>query len=104
MNVYGVVDGITYPLMFKIYKPKSRLKANDEYQSKPQLAVQLVQEIQSLGFVIERVLADSLYGESGAVMQHIREVAIAVHCSDSLESWCADGEGSTGALQPLACL
>ncbi len=30
--------------------------------------MQLVQEIQSLGFVIERVLADSLYGESGAVI------------------------------------
>lgn len=68
VNAYAVVENITYPLLFKIYKPKSRLKANDEYQSKPQLAVQLIQEIQSLGFVIERVLADSLYGESGAVI------------------------------------
>lgn len=68
VNAYAVVENITYPLLFKIYKPKSRLKANDEYQSKPQLAVQLIQEIQALGFVIERVLADSLYGESGAVI------------------------------------
>ena len=30
--------------------------------------MQLIQEIQALGFVIERVLADSLYGESGAVI------------------------------------
>ncbi len=68
VNAYAVVENITYPLLFKIYKPKSRLKANDEYQSKPQLAVQLIQEIQSLGFVIERVLADSLYGESSTVI------------------------------------
>jgi hypothetical protein len=31
VNAYAVVDGITYPLLFKIYKPKSRLKAGDEY-------------------------------------------------------------------------
>lgn len=67
VNVYGVVDGITYPLMFKIYKPKSRLKVGDVYKSKPQLAVEIVRDLQALGFVIERVLADSLYGESGDV-------------------------------------
>lgn len=67
VNAYAVVDGITYPLLFKIYKPKSRLKAGDEYQSKPQIAVEIIREIQAMGFVIERVLADSLYGESGDV-------------------------------------
>ena len=30
VNAYAVVENITYPLLFKIYKPKSRLKANDE--------------------------------------------------------------------------
>lgn len=67
VNAYAVVDGITYPLLFKIYKPKSRLKTRDEYKSKPQLAVEIIREIQAMGFVIERVLADNLYGESGDV-------------------------------------
>jgi SRSO17 transposase len=64
VNAYVVVDDLTYPLLFRIYKPKSRLNANDVYQSKPEIAVQLIREIQALGFVIARVLADSLYGES----------------------------------------
>lgn len=66
VNAYAVVDGLTYPLLFRIYKPKSRLKAPDEYRSKPQIAVEMIRELQAMGFVIERVLADSLYGESGA--------------------------------------
>ncbi len=64
VNAYAVVDGITYPLLFKIYKPKSRLKATDEYKTKPQLAVEIVYEVQAMGLVIERVLADSFYGET----------------------------------------
>jgi SRSO17 transposase len=76
VNAYAVVENITYPLLFKIYKPKSRLKASDEYQSKPQLAVQIIHEIQALGFVIERVLADSLYGESEAVIRCLEKLQL----------------------------
>jgi SRSO17 transposase len=76
VNAYAVVENLTYPLLFKLYKPKSRLKAEDEYQSKPQLAVQLLQEIKALGFVIERVLADSLYGESGAVIGTLEKLTL----------------------------
>jgi SRSO17 transposase len=65
VNAYAVVETITYPLLSRVYKPKSRLKDNEVYQSKPELAVELIREIEALGFVIERVLADSLYGESG---------------------------------------
>lgn len=73
VNAYGVVEGITYPLIFKIYKPKSRLQPGDIYKSKPQLAVEMIREIQAMGFVIERVLADSLYGESGDVIGILRQ-------------------------------
>lgn len=65
VNAYAVVDDITYPLLFKIYKPKSRLTPDDVYKSKPQLAIEIIHELQAMGLVIERVLADSLYGESG---------------------------------------
>ncbi|SRR5579883_791100 len=64
VNAYAVLDGITYPLLFKIYKPKSRLKATDESKTKPQLAVEIVHAVQAMGLVIERVLADSLDGET----------------------------------------
>ena len=76
VNAYGVVDGITYPLTFKIYKPRSRLCSGDVYQSKPQLAVQMIREIQAMGFVIERVLADSLYGESGDVISVLHQLQL----------------------------
>jgi len=76
VNAYAVVEGITYPLMFKIYKPKSRLKAGDEYQSKPQIAVEMIREIQAMGFVIERVLADSLYGESGSFIEVLHQLKL----------------------------
>lgn len=76
VNVYAVVDGVTYPLLFKIYKPKSRLKADDEYKSKPQIAIEIIREIQAMGFVIERVLADSLYGESGDVIGELHQLKL----------------------------
>jgi len=61
---YGLVDGLTFPLMFDIYKPKERLKLNDSYLSKPQIASQMIREIKAMGFEIDCVMADSLYGES----------------------------------------
>lgn len=68
VNAYGVVEGITYPLMFKIFKPRSCLKGGDKYKTKPELAVEILQELKALGFQIRLVLADSLYGESGDVI------------------------------------
>ena len=50
--------------MFEIYKPKERLKLNDSYRSKPQIASQMIREIKAMAFEIDCVLADSLYGES----------------------------------------
>nr|WP_292739914.1 transposase [Nostoc sp. JL31] len=68
VNAYGVVDGITYPLMFQIFKPKNRLQSGDKYKTKPQIAIEIIQELKALGFKIKLVLADSLYGESGDVI------------------------------------
>ncbi|WP_088889803.1 IS701 family transposase [Leptolyngbya ohadii] len=76
VNAYAVVDGITYPLLFKIYKPKSRLKADESYQSKPQLAIDIIREIQTMGFTIERVLADSLYGESSEFISFLQQLQL----------------------------
>ena len=60
----GLVDGLTFPLMFEIYQPQERLKLNDSYRSQPQIASQMIREINAMGLVIDCVLADSLSGES----------------------------------------
>ena len=44
------------------------LQSGDVYKTKPQLAVEILQELQSMQFRIELVLADSLYGECGDVI------------------------------------
>lgn len=64
VTAWGLIDNITFPLMFAIYKPKSRLKAGDIYYSKPEIAARLVEHIHHRGFQIELVLADSLYSPS----------------------------------------
>lgn len=64
VNAYGILDGTPFPLAFRVYKPKTRLKSGDVFKSKPQLAVELIQELQALGFRFSVVLADSMYGES----------------------------------------
>jgi SRSO17 transposase len=63
VNAYGILDNMSFPLMFKIFKPKGRLKQQDVYKTKPQLAQEIIQELQAFGFNFELVLADSLYGK-----------------------------------------
>lgn len=64
VNAYGYCEGMIFPLKFKIFKPRERLKEGDKYQTKPELGGELVKELKEMGFNIKRVLADSLYGES----------------------------------------
>jgi hypothetical protein len=51
--------------LFEVYKPKERLKPDDTYRSKPEIAAEMIRELQAMGFRFKLVLADSLYGESG---------------------------------------
>jgi len=64
--IYGVLEGITFPILFEVYKPKTRLKEGDVYRTKPEIASQLVEEIVKHGFNIDCILSDSLYGESSS--------------------------------------
>jgi len=66
VNAYGVLGSATFPLPFRVFKPESRLKAGEVGEGKPQLAIELVEGLLALGFRCRVVLADSLYGESGA--------------------------------------
>jgi SRSO17 transposase len=64
VNAYGYCEGMTFPLKFKVFKPRERLKQEDKYKTKPELGAELIKELKAIGFKIKRVLADSLYGES----------------------------------------
>jgi SRSO17 transposase len=44
VNAYGVLDHMTFPFLFKVYKPKTRLKPEDTYKTKPELAVEIIEE------------------------------------------------------------
>ena len=69
VNAYGVYQNITFPLMFKVFKPKGTLKESDTYKTKIELASSIVTELIEFGFKIELVLADSLYGEASTFIR-----------------------------------
>ena len=60
VNADGVLDTVTFPLAFRIYQPRRRLKPGAVYTSTPQLAVELIQELAAQGLHFSVVLADSL--------------------------------------------
>lgn len=64
VHAYGVLHGITFPLSFRTFKPKSRLQDGDEYKTKPMLAAEILTELVTCGFQIACVVADCAYGES----------------------------------------
>lgn len=66
VNAYGVYQHITFPLIFKVFKPKGTLKEKDTYKTKIELAASIITELIDFGFKIELVLADSLYGEASS--------------------------------------
>jgi SRSO17 transposase len=74
VNAYGILDHITFPLLFKVFKPRTRLKPGDTYQTKPALAVAIIQELRQWGFQFSVVLADSLYGESSDIASELEQV------------------------------
>ena len=73
VSAYGRFQGMVLPLTFEVYKPRERLKAGDEYRSKPQMAAAMIRDLQSLGFRFEWVLADSLYGEAKTTFVKVLE-------------------------------
>ncbi|MFN6465984.1 MAG: IS701 family transposase [Nostoc sp. DedVER02] len=73
VNAYGVYSNITFPLSVKVFKPKGTLKESDRYQTKIELASEIITELIEDGFNIELVLADSLYGESSQFFHKLAE-------------------------------
>jgi SRSO17 transposase len=76
VNAYGVLDSITFPLTFAVFKPQKRLHDDDTHQTKPTLAISLVKDLIKQGFQIDLVLADSLYGESHELIAALQELKL----------------------------
>ena len=76
VNAYGVLDGTTFPLVFEVFKPQKRLHKEEQYKTKPQIAIALIQALQQQGFQFEVVLADSLYGESGEFIAALQRLQL----------------------------
>jgi SRSO17 transposase len=38
---------MTFPLMFKVYKPRERLKPGDDYMTEPEIASKMIHELQN---------------------------------------------------------
>jgi SRSO17 transposase len=73
VNAYGVYENLTFPLIFKVFKPKRTLKPEDKYKTKIELASLILEELINWGFNIDLVLSDSLYGESGSFVRLLEE-------------------------------
>lgn len=61
VTAYGLVEGMILPLGFEVYKSRERLKGEEEYYTKPQIAAMMIGQLQAMGFRFELVLADSLW-------------------------------------------
>ncbi|HLO89137.1 MAG TPA: IS701 family transposase [Nostocaceae cyanobacterium] len=73
VNAYGIVDEVTFPLLFKIYKPQQQLAPGDKYKSKPELAGEIISELRNKGWNFQVILADSFYGESSKFRQVLND-------------------------------
>ena len=76
VNAYGIYENITFPLIFKVFKPKGTLKPEDKYRTKIELASSIIKELVEFGFNIELVLADSLYGEASSFIKSLNKYKI----------------------------
>lgn len=73
VNAYGVYCNISFPLIVKAFKPKGTLRREDKYQTKIELAAEIIAELMNEDFNIKLVLADSLYGESSQFLSKLAE-------------------------------
>lgn len=64
VTAYAVLSGMTFTLIFEVYKPRERLQPGDKYLTKPEIAGIMIRKLRSMVFRFNLVLADSLYGES----------------------------------------
>lgn len=45
VTAYCVFCGMTFPLLFEVYKPRERLQPEDKYRTKPEIAALLIKKL-----------------------------------------------------------
>jgi SRSO17 transposase len=65
VHAFGLLNNVTFPLLYEIFRPEKKLKEGEQHKSKPKIAIDLIEQLCESGFSIGLVLADSHYGESG---------------------------------------
>jgi SRSO17 transposase len=94
VDAYGILGATTFPLLSRVYKPKTRLKEGDIYRTKPQIAIELAREVRRLGFRCSVILADSRYGQSGAFIGALHQLGLgyALAIRSNLGDWMLPGQ------------
>ena len=75
VHVIALVGEIVVPLLFDVFKPKSRLKPGEAHRTKIEIAAELLREIATWGLTVELVVADALYGEASTFVNVLEEQA-----------------------------
>jgi SRSO17 transposase len=88
VHAFGLLEGVTFPLLFDIFKPEKKLKEEEQHRSKPKIAVELIDQLCELGFEINLVLADCHYGESSdfisALWKHKLNFVVGIRSNHSV--------------------
>jgi SRSO17 transposase len=94
VNADGLLDTTTLPLLFRLFKPQSRLKPGDDYKTQPHLAIEMIEELLALGLRFSVVLADSLSGASGPFIAalHRRHLQYVVALRSTHGVWMLPGQ------------
>jgi SRSO17 transposase len=104
VNASGILNHITFPLLFTVDKARTRLKLGDSYKTKPELAVAIIQELQPGGCALQRGAGSQLVWGEWRCCRSTRELASQVCGGDSLQSWGLVTAGPARALHELASI
>ena len=73
VHLVALVGELTFPLCWRVFKPKSRLRDNDTHITKVSMAAQMLAEVSSWGLTIECVVADSAYGMASQFVRCVQK-------------------------------
>lgn len=74
VHLVALVEGLTLPLTWRVFKPKGRLRQGDTHLSKIALACQMLEEVAQWGLQVELVVADSLYGMASEFVRTLQRL------------------------------
>lgn len=71
-----MLDNVSVPLACARYKPKTCLKPGDVFRTKPELALDLIEQLLALGLHFDVVLADTVYGEHHGFVSALEQLGV----------------------------